>query len=44
MCLVDWRPRPYLIDNTAILVPALGISREDYVRYLAAGYRRDAHR
>lgn len=39
MCLVDWRPRPYLIDNTAILVPALGISREDYVRFLAAGYR-----
>jgi hypothetical protein len=38
MCLVDWRPRPYLIDNTAILVPALGIERDDYVRFLAAGY------
>jgi hypothetical protein len=38
MCLVDWRPRPYLIDNTAILVPALGIDRDDYVRFLAAGY------
>jgi hypothetical protein len=38
MCLVDWRPRPYLIDNTAILVPALGIGRADYVRFLAAGY------
>jgi hypothetical protein len=38
MCLVDWRPRPFLIDNTAILVPALGITRDDYVRYLAKGY------
>jgi len=38
MCLVDWRPRPYLIDNTAILVPALGVGREDYLRFLAVGY------
>jgi hypothetical protein len=42
MCLVDWRPRPYLIDNTAILVPALGVGREDYVRFLAAGYGASA--
>ena len=35
---VDWRPLDHLIDNTAVLVPALQLRAGDYARFLAPGY------
>jgi hypothetical protein len=35
---VDWRPMEQLIDNTAVLVPALGLRAADYTRFVAPGY------
>jgi hypothetical protein len=35
---VDRRPQRTLIDNTAVLVPALGVHGEEYVRFVARGY------
>jgi hypothetical protein len=35
---VDRRPRRTLIDNTAVLVPALGLDDEEYVRFVSRGY------
>jgi len=41
---VDPRPLSELIDNTAVLLPAIPLSVNDYVRFLAHGYARpDAH-
>jgi hypothetical protein len=40
---VDPRPQRTLIDNTAVLLPALGLSEEDYVRFVARGYTRTEH-
>jgi hypothetical protein len=37
MYRLDPRPMP-LIDNTAVLVPALGLTEDAYTRFLAAGY------
>jgi hypothetical protein len=38
---VDRRPQAQLIDNTAVLVPALRLARDEYVRFLAQGYGLD---
>jgi hypothetical protein len=35
---VDRRPQRMLIDNTAVLVPALGLDDEEYVRFVSRGY------
>jgi hypothetical protein len=35
---VDRRPQGTLLDNTAVLVPALGLDDEEYVRFVARGY------
>jgi hypothetical protein len=35
---VDRRPMPHLIDNTAVLVPALDLAERDYVAFVAPGY------
>jgi hypothetical protein len=37
---VDRRPQRTLIDNTAVLIPALGLGDEEYVRFVARGYTR----
>lgn len=38
MYRVDWRPMPQLIDNTAVLLPALGVEPAAYISFLARGY------
>ena len=38
MYRVDRRPATGLIDNTAVLLPALGLSEQDYATFLSAGY------
>lgn len=35
---VDRRPQRTLIDNTAVLVPALGLADEEYIRFVSRGY------
>jgi hypothetical protein len=35
---VDHRPQRTLIDNTAVLVPALGLDDKEYVRFVSRGY------
>jgi hypothetical protein len=41
---VDRRPQRTLIDNTAVLVPALGIADQEYVRFVARGYTGTEYR
>lgn len=40
---VDRRPQRLLIDNTAVLMPQLGLPRAEYVRFLARGYGAEDH-